>query len=96
LFLHFFILGNIFKVKVGTISPNSQYSFTLIQARINMLCSLQFQKPMSNKVFSAGVFGRHATPLKTPVRYRVYTNDARISPQGAECVLWNEVAGTFV
>ena len=46
---------------------------------------------MSNKIFSVGIENAETHSLKTPVRYRVYTNDARISPRGAECVLWNQV-----
>ena len=50
---------------------------------------------MSQKVFSIGVDGKLTHKLSTPVRYRVYTNDARISPQGAECVIWNQVSFTL-
>ena len=53
------------------------------------------QTPMSNKIFSVGVDEASTHSLSTPVRYRVYTNDARISPQGANCVLWNHVSLTI-
>lgn len=46
---------------------------------------------MSNKIFSISIDGETMSNLVTPVRYRVYTKDARISPKGAECVIWNEV-----
>ena len=51
-----------------------------------------FQNPMSQKVFSVGVDGKLTGTLSTPVRYRVYTSDARVSPKGAECVIWNHVS----
>ena len=50
---------------------------------------------MSGKVFSVGVHDDQdhmiMTSLASPVRYRVHTSDARIHPEGAECVLWSEV-----
>jgi len=47
---------------------------------------------MSQKMFSIGIDGALTSSLPTPVRYRVYTNDARVSPQGAKCVIWNHVS----
>lgn len=46
---------------------------------------------MSNKVFSVSIDGNFMTGLVSPVQYRIHTSDARISPKGSECVLWNEV-----
>ncbi|XP_077988560.1 adhesion G-protein coupled receptor V1-like [Glandiceps talaboti] len=49
---------------------------------------------MSNKVFSVGLKGREAdfSNIATPVQYRVYTDDARVTPKGADCLLWNQPA----
>ena len=47
---------------------------------------------MSGKVYSVSIGNRRSLKsLNSPVLYRVYTSDARISPEGAECVLWSQV-----
>nr|CAB3264082.1 mucin-5AC [Phallusia mammillata] len=51
---------------------------------------------MSNKIFSVGVDGKNIHTLTSPVKYRVYTKDLRISPKGAECVLWNEASSRWL
>ncbi|XP_039258016.2 adhesion G-protein coupled receptor V1-like isoform X1 [Styela clava] len=47
---------------------------------------------MSNKIFSVSINEKPIANLVNPVRYRIHTKDSRISPKGAECVLWNEAS----
>ncbi|XP_072038274.1 adhesion G-protein coupled receptor V1-like [Amphiura filiformis] len=46
---------------------------------------------MNNQVISVGIKGAedNFTSLQTPVEYRVYTQNVRVTPKGASCVLFN-------
>ncbi|CAK8694047.1 unnamed protein product [Clavelina lepadiformis] len=80
--------------KTGVASENARcYDVYFIEYSSSVWFNVEDQTaPMSDKIFSVGVDELIMTSLVTPVRYRIYTNDARISPKGAECVLWNEAS----
>ncbi|XP_071506649.1 adhesion G-protein coupled receptor V1-like [Diadema antillarum] len=46
---------------------------------------------LNGQVLSVGIRGAETnfTSLATPVRYRIYTSDSRVTPLGATCVLYN-------
>nr|XP_006812422.1 PREDICTED: G protein coupled receptor 98-like protein isoform X1 [Saccoglossus kowalevskii] len=52
------------------------------------------QPILNQKVLSVGLKDRENdfTNLPTPVEYRIYTDDSRVTPQGADCLLWNVAA----
>ncbi|XP_070543508.1 adhesion G-protein coupled receptor V1-like isoform X2 [Ptychodera flava] len=52
------------------------------------------EPPMSDKVLSVGLKGKEGdfSNLATPIQYRLYTDNSRVTPKGASCLLWNHAA----